>query len=114
MTTRQAGERQTELPLFVAVADLPLPNDRVPDSAPRQPAGPSIARNLLDACTDRRRIELGYQWHSALGDRGLLPSNVGKASAEELLMIEREVCDARDQRVLDHIGCVKSSAKADL
>ena len=68
-------------------------------------------RDLADPRRDSRRVELCNQRNAFLRDRGLLRRNVGEAVAEELLMIERQIGYARDQRLLDDIGCIETAAE---
>src|SRR6476469_8748944 len=100
-----------ELALLVAIMELALARDRVPGTAARQPRCAGLMRDVADAAGDHGRIELRDKRHARLGDGGLLAGNVVEAGAEELLMIERKIGDAGDQRTVDNIGRIKASAK---
>src|SRR5690242_16645952 len=92
----------------------PLPGDGIPDAPARNPVGTTIPSDFLDPAADCRRIELGYERHSPLGDCRLLAGNVGEPIAEELLMIEREVGNPGDEGPLDHVRRVEPPAEANL
>jgi hypothetical protein len=110
----QAGQRQVERAVFVAIMKLAAARDRIPDAASRKPDRAAFARNFTDARSDRRRIELSDQRHAGLGDRGFFRRNVDEAAAEELLVIQSEIRDCGDQRPLDDVRRVEASTLSDL
>ena len=63
---------------------------------------------------DRGRIKLRDERHAPLGDRRFLSGNVRQTVTEELLMVERKVGDAGDERMLDDVGRVEPAAETDL
>ena len=99
MAAGQAGQRQIEGALLVAIAELPGPRDRIPNATARQPGSMLLTRDFAYARRRGRRVELGNQRDASLGDARFLARNVGEPVAEELLVIEGEVGDARNKRV---------------
>jgi hypothetical protein len=113
VTTREAREREIELAQLVTIVEPALTDDRVPDAAPRDHCRTPLVRDFRDTARDFWRIELRDEGHARLGNRGLLGRYVGEPVAEELLVIEREVCDRGNQRVLNNVRGVQSAAKPD-
>ena len=73
----------------------------------------TFARDFGDPAGDFRRVKLGDQRNAGAWRSPLSRRDVGQAVAEKLLMIEREVGDAGDQRMLDDIGRIESAAEPD-